>query len=168
MEDTHQKVRYLFSILGLVLAGNVYGQAILPLDPNGPCAEGYNMYYFDLDGDGYGNPNMPVCDTSKPSNAVHNKRDCDDTDSSIYPGAPEITDGKDNNCDGVVDNGLPPAIPSPIECHAPVWFHHPDPGHASLRGNLVLAEQCLRHQHRPKSQQHHQNLRRSVLFTSPA
>lgn len=29
--------------------------------------------------------------------------DCDDTDDRVYPGAPEICDGKDNNCDGEID-----------------------------------------------------------------
>lgn len=33
--------------------------------------------------------------------------DCDDTDSSIYPGAPELCDGIDNNCNGVIDEGCP-------------------------------------------------------------
>ena len=32
--------------------------------------------------------------------------DCDDTNQTIYPGVPEICDGQDNNCDGVVDEGL--------------------------------------------------------------
>jgi hypothetical protein len=31
--------------------------------------------------------------------------DCDDDDSSVYWGAPELEDGKDNDCDGSVDNG---------------------------------------------------------------
>ncbi|KYK37140.1 MAG: hypothetical protein AYK19_07285 [Theionarchaea archaeon DG-70-1] len=29
--------------------------------------------------------------------------DCDDSDPTVYPGAQELCDGKDNNCDGIVD-----------------------------------------------------------------
>jgi len=32
--------------------------------------------------------------------------DCDDRDPMTYPNAPEITDGIDNNCDGIVDNRI--------------------------------------------------------------
>lgn len=44
----------------------------------------------DIDGDG-------VCDPL----------DCDDNDPSSYPGAPELCDGKDNNCNTVPDDGRP-------------------------------------------------------------
>jgi hypothetical protein len=48
---------------------------------------------FDNDGDGYGSPG----DASCPNGA---QADCDDTDAGIHPGASEICDGKDTNCDG--------------------------------------------------------------------
>jgi len=33
--------------------------------------------------------------------------DCDDNDGTVYPGAPEVCDGFDQNCDGEADDGLP-------------------------------------------------------------
>lgn len=31
--------------------------------------------------------------------------DCDDTDPAVFPNAPEVCDGKDNNCNGIIDGG---------------------------------------------------------------
>jgi len=50
---------------------------------------------------------------------------CDDNDPTIYPGAPELCDKKDNNCNGVVDEGCDPCAgnpccedPDPCKCGA--------------------------------------------------
>ncbi|WP_282136896.1 putative metal-binding motif-containing protein, partial [Seonamhaeicola maritimus] len=43
---------------------------------------------------------------SQPSNYVLDNTDCDDTESTVYPGAPELCDGLDNDCANGVDDGL--------------------------------------------------------------
>ena len=53
---------------------------------------------------------------SPPAGYVSNNLDCDDSDASKYPGAVEVCDGIDNDCDGEVDEGsvcnTPPEISS--------------------------------------------------------
>ena len=72
---------------------------------------GTTRYYFDSDGDGFGDPNSNWL--SSPANRyVPNNADCNDNDDTIYPEAPELCDGKDNNCDGNVDESVKPGIPS--------------------------------------------------------
>ena len=43
-----------------------------------------------------------------PGSCLEPADDCDDNDPSVYPGAPELCDGKDNDCDGETDEGCPP------------------------------------------------------------
>lgn len=52
-------------------------------------------FYLDQDGDGFGDPNMYVMDCQPPAGFVMNHDDCNDSDKTIYPGAP-CSDG--NNC----------------------------------------------------------------------
>ncbi len=65
-------------------------------------------YYLDADRDGYGNPNYPAeyCAGTQPTGYVDNGDDCDDANATIRPGATELCNGKDDDCNGVIDDGL--------------------------------------------------------------
>jgi hypothetical protein len=66
-------------------------------------------YYLDQDGDGYGTSDtaFPVQrDCTQPMGYAPVAGDCYDFDRTIHFGAPEICDGKDNNCNGQTDEGL--------------------------------------------------------------
>ncbi len=62
-----------------------------------------NKYFRDADGDGYGNPAIFKQVNYIPEGYVLKSGDCNDNNSAINPGATEICDGVDNNCDGVID-----------------------------------------------------------------
>ena len=68
-------------------------------------------YYADNDVDGFGSSTntTQACSSTPPAGYVANNTDCNDADNTIYPGAPELCDGKDNNCDGNTDEGC--AVP---------------------------------------------------------
>ena len=83
------QARWMFPSVGLLFV------AVLLLSPvaalaGGPCQ--------DRDGDGYG-LNCPKGD------------DCNDEDASIHPGAPELCNGRDDDCNGLVDDA--PACAAP-------------------------------------------------------
>ncbi|GMV39564.1 MAG: hypothetical protein AMXMBFR64_12800 [Myxococcales bacterium] len=70
-------------------------------------ATGCDKYYVDGDGDGYG-ANLPpkcLCLPAGDYQAVL-PGDCNDGDSGVYPAHPELCDGKDNNCNGSIDEGV--------------------------------------------------------------
>ena len=60
-------------------------------------------WYTDADGDGRGDATTGVSACTQPSGTVSDGTDCDDGDDGTWPGAPELCDGADNDCDGTTD-----------------------------------------------------------------
>jgi hypothetical protein len=105
-------LHYLLSVVLLILSNGIKAQQAI-VCPCGvvvfapaicPCA----TYYRDADGDGFGNPNVPFSGllNTIPAGYVVNNTDCNDSDNKTYPGAPELCDGKDNDCNGLVEDGV--------------------------------------------------------------
>jgi hypothetical protein len=64
-------------------------------------------YYTDADSDSYGDPLSAQMLCQNPgSSFVTIGGDCNDNNAQINPAATEICDGIDNDCDGLVDDGL--------------------------------------------------------------
>ena len=66
-------------------------------------ALGCTIYFRDDDGDSFGQSadSTCLCAAIVPYDAVVDG-DCNDADSSVFPGAAEICDGQDSDCDGVL------------------------------------------------------------------
>ncbi len=62
-----------------------------------------STYYADIDEDGHGDPTSSVMACAPPVGYVDSYDDCDDTDAEIRPGATDVCDGVDNDCDDAVD-----------------------------------------------------------------
>lgn len=66
-------------------------------------------YYLDADRDGYGDSYATArfCATAAPPSHSAQGGDCDDSSPDTYPGATEICDDRDNDCNQLADDGLP-------------------------------------------------------------
>jgi hypothetical protein len=93
------------------VAGKCVKGAEVKCDDGDPCTDDscdpqtgnciFRPVSLDLDGDGHRGP-KPGKKAGDPDACGD---DCDDTNPKAYPGAPEVCDGVDNDCNGIVDDG---------------------------------------------------------------
>ncbi len=64
-------------------------------------------FYADADSDGYGDGSSLVLACELPAGASLLDTDCDDSDGAVNPGAAELCNAVDDNCDGLTDDEDP-------------------------------------------------------------
>jgi uncharacterized protein (TIGR03382 family) len=94
-----------------------------------------NTWYLDSDDDNFGDANQVSDECIQPANAVTDSTDCDDSDDTVYPGAPEICDGQDNDCDNLVDDNDPDATGEPV------WYQDSD--NDNFGNSSVSLAECI-------------------------
>ncbi len=73
------------------------------VDELDPDLVGIFTWYIDYDGDGHGSDRFTAESCAQPSGYVASDDDCDDAAAETFPGADELCDGLDNDCDGAAD-----------------------------------------------------------------
>jgi hypothetical protein len=96
--------------------GTAWGNAFILRCGSGAASS----FFLDFDGDGFGDLSNPALACMLPGGYAANGDDCDDAESAINPGAAEVCDGNDTNCDGTVDGGPSCATGQPGVCAAGV------------------------------------------------
>jgi len=95
-----------------------------------------STWYADLDGDGWGDPASATIECLQPTGYVSDSSDCDDANAAVNPGALEVCDGIDDDCDSLVDHDDPDIL------DALLWYPDSDVdgfGDASDAGTLYCS-----------------------------
>ena len=90
-----------FGLTGCGETSNTEKNYISSTEPIQNCEQSQKIiYYRDIDGDGYGNPNNNVLACSQPAGYVTDNLDPNDGDANVYPGCSTNTYYRDVDGDG--------------------------------------------------------------------
>jgi hypothetical protein len=82
------------------IGGNIVVDPDLSPSPHGLPLGGptVHIWFLDNDGDGHGGAPVTTCDDAPMPGYAATSDDCDDAHAAVYPGAPEVCDGRRNDC----------------------------------------------------------------------
>jgi hypothetical protein len=75
-------------------------------------------YYADADADGFGTAGVSQLACTQPTGYVSSSTDCRDDIPTTYPGAPELCNGFDDNCSGIIDEGCASSNACPTDLNS--------------------------------------------------
>ncbi|GDX83361.1 hypothetical protein LBMAG42_51720 [Deltaproteobacteria bacterium] len=105
------------------------------IDGDDPDGEGLSTWFQDADCDGAGDPAAHVQACAQPEGTVATADDCDDVNAAVFPGAPEVCNGIDDDCDGLVDDADPGVVGTTT------WYEDSDgDGYGSGAVSIVACE----------------------------
>jgi len=107
-------------------------------------------FYADLDRDGYGSRTygtlLGCAGAPAPTGYAPKDGDCDENDQGVNPGAAEICNGKDDNCDGQVDENAPAVMLWP-DGDGDGYYRYqtgtPKLGCAGIKGYAAIGGDCV-------------------------
>jgi len=102
-----------------------------------------NMYYEDADGDDFGNADVYIVALgAAPAGYVADNTDCDDTNENIYPGATEVDNNLDDDCDELIDEDIV-GISDPLAQIVVEIYPVPSDGHFNLHLTSALSSDAV-------------------------
>ena len=90
-------------------------------------------WYADSDGDGFGNPSVTTIKCAQPTGFVSDNTDCSDSNAVVHPGAIEICNSLDDNCNVFIDDA------DPLITGQPTWYIDNDGDGYGTNANSIVS-----------------------------
>jgi len=101
--DTLDDLRMLLDSLAIVTIDTISSDTVYAPCTLIGCAQ--STFYADADGDDYGDANVTVFECTAPPGYISSAGDCNDANAGVHPGATDICNSVDDNCNGITDEG---------------------------------------------------------------